>query len=131
MAGRLEVMGDLVYTDARTDIGVVGGSYANNPFAVAAPAPPLGAGVPAVFFIPAANLPTVTTKTVDVRLAAQYAIDKASAVRVLYWFSHLDSSDYVYDGMQFGTLTNVMPTNEQPFHYNVHVIGVSYIYRWQ
>ena len=131
MAGRLEVMGDLVYTNARTDIGVAGGSYANNPFALATPAPALAAGVPAVFFIPAANLPTVTTKTIDVRLAAQYAIDKNSTVRVLYWYEHLNSSDYVYDGMQFGSLTNIIPTNEQPFHYNVHVIGVSYIYRWQ
>jgi hypothetical protein len=131
MSGRLEILGDLVYTNARTDIGVAGGSYANNPFALAAPAPALGPGVPAVFFIPAANLPTVTTKTIDVRLAGQYAIDKASAVRLLYWFQHLDSSDYMYDGMQFGTLTNIMPTNEQPFHYNVHVVGLSYIYRWQ
>jgi MtrB/PioB family decaheme-associated outer membrane protein len=131
MGGRLEIIGDLVYTNARTDIGVAGGSYANNPFALAAPAPALGPGVPAVFFIPAANLPTVTTKTIDVRLAGQYAIDKASAVRLLYWFQHLDSSDYMYDGMQFGTLTNIMPTNEQPFHYNVHVVGLSYIYRWQ
>jgi hypothetical protein len=37
----------------------------------------------------------------------------------------------VYDGMQFGTLTNIMPTNEKPFHFNVHVIGVTYLYRWQ
>jgi MtrB/PioB family decaheme-associated outer membrane protein len=133
MAGRLDLMGDLTYTNARTNIGVAGGSYANNPFALAAStgAPPLPAGVPAVLFIPAQDLPTVTTKTVDLRLAGQYAIDKRSAIRVLYWFSHLDSSDYVYDGMQFGTLTNIIPTNEQPFHYNVHVVGVSYIYRWQ
>ena len=82
-------------------------------------------------FIPAANLPTATTKTVDLRLSAQYAIDKSSAIRLLYWYEHLTSNDYVYDGMQFGTLTNIMPTNEQPFHFNVHVIGVSYLYRWQ
>jgi MtrB/PioB family decaheme-associated outer membrane protein len=131
MGGRLDILGDLVFTHARTDIGVAGGSYANNPFALAAPAPALGAGVPAVFFIPAANMPTVTTKTIDLRLVGQYSIDKSSAVRLLYWFQHMNSSDYVYDGMQFGTLTNVMPTNEQPFHYNVHVVGVSYIYRWQ
>ena len=84
-----------------------------------------------MFFIPAANMPTVTTKTIELRLGGQYAIDKASALRVLYWYQHLKSSDYVYDGMQFGTLTNVIPTNEQPFNYNVHVIGVSYIYSWQ
>lgn len=131
MAGKLEIAGDLVLTYARTDVGVAGGSYANNPFALAAPAPPLAVGVPAVFLIPAANMPTVTTKSIDIRLTGQYSIDKSSAVRLLYWFQHLTSSDYVYDGMQFGTLTNVIPTNEQPFHYNVHVVGVSYVYRWQ
>ncbi len=131
MGGRLEVGGDLVYTHARTDIGVAGGSYVNNPFALAAPVPALAPGVPAVFFIPAANMPTAETKTIELRLGGQYAIDKASAVRVLYWYQHLRSNDYVYDGMQFGTLTNVIPTNEQPFNYNVHVVGVTYIYRWQ
>jgi hypothetical protein len=131
MGGRLDVAGDLVYTHARTDIGVAGGSYANNPFALAAPAPALAPGVPAVFFIPAANMPTATTKTIELRLGGQYAIDKASAFRVLYWYQHLRSNDYVYDGMQFGTLTNVIPTNEQPFNYNVHVVGVTYIYHWQ
>lgn len=67
----------------------------------------------------------------EARLGGQYAIDKTSAVRVLYWYQDLKSNDYIYDGMQFGTLTNVMPTNEQPFNYNVNVVGVSYIYRWQ
>jgi len=131
MAGRVDVFGDLTYTNARTDVGVSGGSYANNPFALAAPAPALPPGVPAILFIPAANLPTVTSKSIDVRLSAQYAIDKHSLVRFLYWFSHLDTSDYMYQGMQFGSLTNVIPTNEQPFHYNIHVVGLSYIYRWQ
>jgi MtrB/PioB family decaheme-associated outer membrane protein len=131
MGGRLDLAGELLYTHARTDIGVAGGSYANNPFALASPAPALGAGVPAVFFIPAANMPTATNKTIEVHLGGQYAIDKASAVRVLYWYQHLKSNDYIYDGMQFGTLTNVMPTNEQPFNYNVHVVGITYVYRWQ
>ena len=131
MAGKLEVLGDLTYTDARTDIGVSGGSYANNPLALGTPAPALAAGVPAVYFIPAVGMPTVSTKTIDVRLSAQYSIDKHSAVRFLYWYEHLNSSDYYFDGVQFGTLTNVMPTNEQPFHENVNVVGVSYIYRWQ
>ncbi len=33
--------------------------------------------------------------------------------------------------MQYGTVTAVMPTNEQSPNYNVSVVGVSYIYRWQ
>jgi MtrB/PioB family decaheme-associated outer membrane protein len=131
MGGRLEMVGDVIYTHARTDIAVAGGSYVNNPFALAAPAPALAPGVPAVFFIPAANTPTATTKTIELRLGGQYELDKASALRMLYWYQHLKSNDYVYDGMQFGTLTNVIPTNEQPFNYNVHVVGVTYIYRFQ
>ena len=130
MAGRLDVLGDLLYTEARTDVGVSGGSYVNNPFALSS-APPLGPGVPAVFFIPAASTPTAKNTLFEARLSGQYSIDKASAVRLTYWYQHLKSNDYVYDGLQFGSLTNVMPTNQQPFNYNVHVVGFSYVYRWQ
>ncbi len=131
MGGRLDLIGDLLYTEARTDIGVAGGSYVNNPFALASPAPALGPGVPAAFFIPAASTPTAKNTLIEVRLGGQYAIDRTSSIRLTYWYQHLKSNDYVYDGMQFGSLTNVMPTSEQPFNYNVHVVGLSYIYRWQ
>ncbi len=127
LGGRLDVMGDLVYTYAKTDIGVMGGSYANNPFAVAG----LPAVVPAALFIPAADMPTVSSKTFEIRLAGQYAIDRSSSVRLQYWFQRLRSTDYVYDGMQYGTVSAVIPTNEQAFNYNVHVVGLSYLYRWQ
>jgi hypothetical protein len=33
--------------------------------------------------------------------------------------------------MQFGTITSVIPTSEQAPNYRVHVVGVSYVYRWQ
>jgi hypothetical protein len=65
------------------------------------------------------------------KLTGQYAIDSKSAVRLLYWFQRLRSSDYAYDGMQFGTITSVIPTNEQASNYNVNVVGISYVYRWQ
>ena len=131
MGGRLDLLGDLVYTHARTNNDVKGGQYVNNPFAAAAPAPVLPAGTPAVFFIPGAALPTVTTKTVEFRLSGQYAIDPQSAVRVAYWFQRLTSNDYTFEGMQYGTITSVIPTNEQPFNYRVHVVGVSYLYQWR
>ena len=38
-SGKLEVMGNVLYSDARTDIGVAGGSYVNNPYAVAGKPP--------------------------------------------------------------------------------------------
>jgi hypothetical protein len=126
-AGKLDLTGGLVYTDARTDIGVNGGSYANNPLAVAG----RPAVSPAVFFIPAVNLPTVTTKTIELRLSGQYAIDAASAVRVAYAYQRLRSTDYAYDGMQYGTISAVMPSNEVAPNYNVSAIGLSYVRRWQ
>jgi MtrB/PioB family decaheme-associated outer membrane protein len=127
MAGRLDLGGDVVYTRARTNNAMTGGSYVNNPFAVAG----RPAVNPAVIFIPGANLPTVTTNTIELKLTGQYAIDNVSAVRLLYWFQRLKSTDYAFDGMQFGTITSVIPTNEQAPNYKVNVVGVSYIYRWQ
>ena len=41
----------------------------------------------------------------------------------------LRSSDFAYDGMQFGTGTEQLPTNEQPFSYSLAVFGVSFIHR--
>jgi MtrB/PioB family decaheme-associated outer membrane protein len=131
LADKLDLTGDLSYTRARTNIGVTGGSYVNNPLAVAAPAPAHAAGVPATFFIPAVDLPEVNYTTITLRLNGNYALNPMSALRVAYLYQHLKSTDYAYDGMQYGTGTNYLPSNEQPFHYNVHVIGVSYIYRWQ
>jgi hypothetical protein len=54
-----------------------------------------------------------------------------SALRVFYWFQRLGTSDYAYDGMQYGTITSVMPTNQQSPNYNVSVFGVSWVYHWQ
>ncbi|TLY60674.1 MAG: MtrB/PioB family decaheme-associated outer membrane protein [Gammaproteobacteria bacterium] len=126
--GRLDLAGDLVYTWARTDIGVSGGSYANNPFALAG-APVLAPGVPAVFFIPATDLPTVATRTLQVRLRAQYAVGRSSQVNLLAAYERLRSSDFAYDGMQFGSGTEQLPTNERPFSYSLAVFGISFIHR--
>ena len=108
MSGKLDFWGDAVFTWAKTNTGVTGGTYANSPFAVAGQP----VVVPAAFFIPAANLPTVTNNTIELRLVGQYTIDKASAVRFAYMYGHLHSKDYAYDGTQYGTITSVMPTNQ-------------------
>src|SRR5205807_5411391 len=111
--GRLSLAGDLVGPLARTDIGVRGGSYAHNPFALAN-APPLAPGVAAVFFIPAADLPPVTTRTLEIRLRAQFALSRASQLNLLAAYQRLKSSDFAYDGMQFGTGPNsCRPTNSR------------------
>jgi len=127
MAGRLDLLSDLLWSDARTNIGVNGGTYANSPFAVAGKP----AVVPAAFFIPATGMPDVKSDLFEFRITGQYALDKKSALKLFYWYQHLSSSDFAYDGMQYGTITSVMPTNQTSPSYNVSVVGLSYIYTWQ
>jgi MtrB/PioB family decaheme-associated outer membrane protein len=127
MKGKLVVAAELVGTRATTDIGILGGSYVNNPLAVGS-LPPV---TPATFFIPASNFPTIKTSTMEFKLDFRWTLSKASDLSMLYGFAHLTTSDYIYDGMQFGSLTAVMPTNEKPPHYNVSLIGMTYTYHLQ
>ena len=121
-AGKLDMSGFLTYARAKSDIGVNGGSYANNPLAVAG-AP---AGTIAAFYIPTAPLPTTNTKTLALRISGQYAINKDSGLSVTYMFQRMTSNDYMYTGFQYGTGSNYLPTLEQAPNYTVHVIGVAY-----
>ena len=126
---RLDLTADATYSRASTDVDVRGGSYANNPFALAG-APALAAGVPAVFYIPATNLPPVTTKTIDLRLGTRISVGKSGDVRVFYEVQRLKATDYAYDGMQFGTGTEQLPTLERALDYTVHVVGLTFGYRF-
>ena len=126
---RLDLTADATYSRAATDVDVRGGSYANNPFALAG-APVLAAGVPAVLYVPAANLPPVTTKTIDLRLGARVSVGKSGEVRVFYEVQRMKATDYAYDGMQFGTGTEQLPSLEQAPDYTVHVVGLTFGYRF-
>ena len=126
---RLDLTADATYSRAATDVDVRGGSYANNPFALAG-APVLAAGVPAVLYVPAANLPPVTTKTIDLRLGARVSVGKSGEVRLFYEVQRMKATDYAYDGMQFGTGTEQLPSLEQAPDYTVHVVGLTFGYRF-
>jgi MtrB/PioB family decaheme-associated outer membrane protein len=127
--GRLDLTANVLFTKATTDVGVDGGSYANNPFALAG-APVLPSGTAAVYYIPAADLPSVTTRIFDIRLGARYAISKQSDVRVAYAYQRLKAVDYAYDGVQVGVGTEVLPTNELAPNYGIHTVGVFYRHRF-
>jgi MtrB/PioB family decaheme-associated outer membrane protein len=121
----LAVSSDAIYARARSTNDVSGGSWANNPLALAG-AP---AGTIAAYFIAATPLPIVTTNTLEWRLNGTYTVAAHQSVRLVYAYMRMRSVDWVYDGMQIGagTLNTVLPTNETPFNYGVHVIGVSYV----
>lgn len=124
MSGKLDLKGDLVFSRAQTDVGVTGGSYVQNPALIAAGGQE---ALVAFYYVPASALPTVTTNVIELKLSGKYQIDKVSAMRVGYTYARLKAVDWAYDGMQFGTGTNYLPTNEQAPKYTAQAIGVSYL----
>ncbi len=128
ISGKLELANEVIFTRARTNTAVNGGSYVNNPFALAAPAPPLPAGTPAVLFIAASAYPTLRNDEITVRPSATYALNKATSFRAFYLFQRLMATDWAYLGMQFGTGTNYLPTTEKAPTYAVHAAGFSVLY---
>ena len=93
-----------------------------------AEAPVLPAGDPAVLFIPAADMPEAVNRSFELHLDGLYRLAKSSSLRLSYGFKHLSSSDYLYDGLRFGSQTTAMPTAEQAPGYSVHVFGISYVF---
>jgi MtrB/PioB family decaheme-associated outer membrane protein len=122
-AGILELTGNLVYSRARWNNDVAGGNWANNILDGPGAAPT----TIAAYFILAAPLPTITTDNGELRVNARFTIDKLQAVRLAYSYLRMRSDDPAYEGMQFGSVSTVLPTNEQAFKYSVNVFGVSYI----
>jgi MtrB/PioB family decaheme-associated outer membrane protein len=122
---KLELAGELVYTRARTENAVVGGSYVNNPLALAAPAPALPSGTQAIFFIPAQNYPVIRNDEIMVKPSATYVISRSASLQGFYWFQRLTPTDWRYQALQSGNKLNFTPTNETVPNYQVHVGGVS------
>jgi hypothetical protein len=122
-ASKLDLTGNVILTRARVDNNVSGGNWANNLLGGLGAAPT----TIAAYFIPATPLPTVTTDTVELRLNGKYAIGQRQSVRVAYAYLHMNNVDWMYEGMQFGSLSAQLPTNEQPFNFGVNVVSVSYI----
>jgi predicted porin len=114
MRGKLDVDGSLLYSRARTDIGARGGNYATNPATMV--------------HIAATDLPGASSDSLELRLSGQYALDKSSSVRMLYSVKRLKTTDFAYDGTQFGALTTVASISEQSPRYTVHEIGISYVH---
>jgi hypothetical protein len=121
---KLDLTGNLMFTRARSGNDVGTGNWANNPLALPAAAPGTVA-----YFIAASPLPAVTTNTAELRLTGKWAVDQRQSLRVLYSYLRMRSADWVYDGMQIGagTMSGVLPTNEQAFKYSVSVLGLSWL----
>ncbi|MBI3401573.1 MAG: MtrB/PioB family decaheme-associated outer membrane protein [Acidobacteria bacterium] len=120
---KLDLTGNFIVTRARSDNTVTGGNWANNLLMGPGAAPT----TTAAYFIAASALPTVSTDTYELRLNGRYAVTKTQALHLAYTYMRMTSVDWMYEGMQFGSLSGILPSNEQPFNYSVHVFGVSYV----
>jgi MtrB/PioB family decaheme-associated outer membrane protein len=120
---KLDLTGNVIATRARSDNNVTGGNYANNLLI----GPGSAATTTAAFFLAASALPTVSTDTYEVRMNGRYAVTPTQALHLAYTYMRMTSADWAYEGMQFGSMSGVLPSNEQPFNYSVHVFGVSYV----
>ncbi len=75
------------------------------------------------------SYPDVDTKVAQLKLVGNYAVDKRSKVAVTYLYQKLSSSDYYFNGYQYGyTASAQLPTNEESPNYRVQAIGVTYNY---
>ncbi len=128
LSGNLQLAAQVLYNRGRTYTAVVGGSYVNNPLALAAPAPALSAGTSAVLYIAAQNYPTVRDDEITVSPTASYAINKKATLKAFYLFQRMMSSDWAYLGMQYGTGSNYLPSNEKMPNYAISAAGLSMVY---
>lgn len=109
LGGRLDVSADAIAIRGRTPISTS-----------------VGAAVPAGQN-PATTFPDLRARSHNINIAARYALDKASAVRVNYFFRRLSSADWAYQNVTTTTLANVIGTNEIPAQHSIHGIGISCI----
>ena len=128
LSGNLQLAAQVLYNRGRTYTLASGGSYVNNPLALAAPAPVLPPGTPAVFYIAAQNYPAVRDDEITVTPTAQYVIRKHATVKAFYIFQRMMSTDWAYLGMQYGTGANYLPSNESAPNYAVSAGGLSLVY---
>ena len=74
-------------------------------------------------------VPAIQNNLGIIKLGASYQLDKQSKVGLMYWYQHLYSNDYYYNGLQTGyTPTNVLPTNQTNPSYSVNVFSANYTY---
>jgi len=123
--GKLDLLGNLTFARARSDNSLTGGNWANNLLNGPGAAPTTFAAA----LISATPFPTVSSDTTELRLSGTWALAKSQSLRVAYAYLHMTSSDWIYEGMQtgIGTLSGVLPSNEQPFNYKVNAFAVSYL----
>jgi hypothetical protein len=123
MADKLELVGDLIYSLAKTAYSTVLNYSTTTTGGLTCADPSIYTCVP---------LPDITSRMIQFKLSGIYTIDKESKFTLGYLYRNLRSEDFYYNGLQNGaTPTSVLPTNQTAPSYAVNLVWVSYIYTFQ
>jgi hypothetical protein len=116
MSGKLEVKGDLTYSQGATFYATQNPTVAN-------------CGTSAV--LSCGSTPTIKNEMTQLKLSGTYKVDKSSKIVVGYNYQQMVSNDYYYNIYQTGTTgTGNLPTNEQASNYSITAIAVGYVYNF-
>ena len=122
LSGKLTVTGDATFSFATSNYGT---QVNYTPLAAGGVASPCNA--PAN--MTCGNLPGIKNNMAAIKIGGIYQVDKNNRFGLQYWFQHLYSNDYYYNGYQAGTNpAGMMPTQQTNPSYNVNVFAVNYTY---
>lgn len=120
MNNRLELLGDMVYSLAKTKFNTTLN------YALLSGAPCTD---PSIFTC--VPLPDIRSELFAVKLSGIYQVAKNSKVSAGYLYQRLKAEDFYYNGLQTGfTPTSVLPTNQVAPSYSVNAVFASYIYNF-
>ena len=123
MADKLELVGDLTYSLAKTAYSTVLNYSTTTTGGLTCADPSIYTCVP---------LPDVTSRMIQFKLSGTYTIDKSSKFALGYLYRNLHAEDFYYNGLQYGaTPTSVLPTSQSVPNYAVNLVWASYIFVFQ
>ena len=122
MGGRLELSGDAIYQFATTRFSTTLNYNTTTTTGLTCADPSIYTCVPT---------PDINSQLFIFKVSGTYQVAKNSKVAAGYWYQHLKSDDFYYNGLQTAfTPTSVLPTNQTAPTYHVNVIYGSYIYEF-
>jgi MtrB/PioB family decaheme-associated outer membrane protein len=118
LGNKLTLTADVNYSSARTNLDFTGGTYYSN-------------GVSANVYIPAQNMPAITSTLTDLKLGLRYAVTRDGAVRVSWLHRKLKSSDPQFDLFGITSVQAYIGSGMTSANYSVNALAVSYVHTFR
>jgi MtrB/PioB family decaheme-associated outer membrane protein len=118
MSGKLTLSLDATYSDAKTNLNFTGGTYFSN-------------GIGQYVYIPAQNMPEITSRITDLKFGAKYDVSKNSALRFTWLHRRLRSSDPQFDLFGITSVQAYIGPGITSPQYNVNAFALTYVYTFR